>query len=194
MLIAGVTLAQPAKKGTSGDDHKQNPFLGLVAVLSACCSSGFAGVYFEKMLKGSSKSLWIRNIQLATWSILLGTAGCLIKDSSKILADGFFQGYNMLTIFIVCMQAGGGILVAVVVKYSDNIIKGFATSLSIIVSSVLSAMFFDFSITLSFVLGATLVLSAVFLYGYGRVLNTTKEEISPDSLTAVKIRAGEAQV
>jgi UDP-sugar transporter A1/2/3 len=27
--------------------------IGLIAVLSACCSSGFAGVYFEKILKGT---------------------------------------------------------------------------------------------------------------------------------------------
>ncbi len=30
-------------------------FVGLVAVLSACCSSGFAGVYFEKILKGTKE-------------------------------------------------------------------------------------------------------------------------------------------
>ena len=30
-----------------------NQFIGLIAVLSACCSSGFAGVYFEKILKGT---------------------------------------------------------------------------------------------------------------------------------------------
>lgn len=41
-----------------------SPFVGLVAVLVACCSSGFAGVYFEKILKESKQSVWIRNIQL----------------------------------------------------------------------------------------------------------------------------------
>lgn len=38
--------------------------IGLVAVLSGCVTSGFSGVYFEKILKGSSTSIWIRNIQL----------------------------------------------------------------------------------------------------------------------------------
>lgn len=38
--------------------------VGLVAVLCACFSSGFAGVYFEKVLKTSRASLWMRNVQL----------------------------------------------------------------------------------------------------------------------------------
>ena len=50
------------------DDAKQrnisNSLVGLVAVLCACFSSGFAGVYFEKVLKTSNASLWMRNVQL----------------------------------------------------------------------------------------------------------------------------------
>lgn len=42
-------------------------FVGVAAVLVACCSSGFAGVYFEKILKESKQSVWIRNIQLGQY-------------------------------------------------------------------------------------------------------------------------------
>merc|ERR1712178_310542 len=110
-------------------------------------------------------TLWIRNIQLASWSILLGMIVCLVNDIDAITHDGFFQGYNSLTILIILLQAGGGLIVAVVVKYSDNIIKGFATSSGIIVSSILSAIFMDFKISIQFVLGSGLVVSAVFMYG-----------------------------
>ena len=39
-------------------------FVGVLAVLLACVSSGFAGVYFEKILKQTKQSVWVRNIQL----------------------------------------------------------------------------------------------------------------------------------
>ncbi|CAF3684145.1 unnamed protein product [Rotaria sordida] len=39
-------------------------FIGLGAVLMATLTSGFAGVYFEKILKTGPTSVWVRNIQL----------------------------------------------------------------------------------------------------------------------------------
>jgi len=48
----------------------------------------------------------------------------------------------------LCPQAFGGLVVAAVVKYADNILKGFATSVSIIVSSLVSFYFLgDFTPT-----------------------------------------------
>jgi UDP-sugar transporter A1/2/3 len=58
-------------------------------------------------------------------------------------------------------------LVAIVVKYADNVLKGFATSLSIIISSVISAIYFaDVDINGAFILGAIVVLLSVYYYGY----------------------------
>jgi UDP-sugar transporter A1/2/3 len=36
------------------------------------------------------------------------------------------------------MKALGGLVIAAVIKYADNIMKGFATSISIILSSIAS--------------------------------------------------------
>ena len=44
--------------------------------------------------------------------------------------------------------AGGGILVAVVVKYADNLYKAFAVSISIVLSSIVSIWLFNFTIRL----------------------------------------------
>jgi len=39
-------------------------FVGIISVLLACVSSGFSGVYFEKIIKGTPISMWMRNLQL----------------------------------------------------------------------------------------------------------------------------------
>lgn len=50
-------------------------FVGLMAVLMACVSSGFAGVYFEKILKETRQSIWVRNIQLGEQDLCIFNGG-----------------------------------------------------------------------------------------------------------------------
>lgn len=168
-LIAGVVFVQLAASDgvdSSKDTNGQNPFLGLMAALGACVLSGFAGIYFEKILKGSDVSVWMRNVQLSLLSLPFGLITCLLNDGGQIVESGFFRGYDLFIWYLVVLQAGGGLIVAVVVKYADNILKGFATSLAIIISCVASIYIFDFQLTLSFTLGAALVICSIFLYGY----------------------------
>lgn len=44
---------------------------------------------------------------------------------------------------VLYLQALGGLVVAMVIKYADNILKGFATSLSIIISALISYLVLD---------------------------------------------------
>jgi Nucleotide-sugar transporter len=49
-------------------------------------------------------------------------------------------------------------------QYSDNILKGFATSLSIVLSSVASVALFNLQITPPFLAGSAVVLGATWMY------------------------------
>lgn len=175
LLLVGVILVQLAQTvsdgaaaaaSTANSGPEQNRLLGLLAALGACFLSGFAGIYFEKILKGADISVWMRNVQLSLLSIPFGTITCFVSDASKIFEHGFFFGYDVFIWYLVFLQAGGGLIVAVVVKYADNILKGFATSLAIIISCVASIYIFNFNLTLKFTLGAALVIASIFLYGY----------------------------
>ena len=54
---------------------------------------------------------------------------------------------------------------AAVIKYADNILKGFATAVTIVLSSLISYFFLnDFSPTSLFVIGTVMVIFATILY------------------------------
>lgn len=178
MLFVGVSVVQlqpvdgPVAQSPEGTLPTQNPLsqtqkplLGLAAVVASSMCSGFAGVYFEKTLKGTHTPLWARNFQLATFGIIIGTVGMYVNDGDKIKEKGILFGYHKLVWAIIAMQAFGGLLVGVVVKYADNILKGFAAAVSIVISCILSVYLFSFKLTMPFVSGAALVMLATYLYG-----------------------------
>ena len=166
VLFLGVALVQ--LQGTTSDSHseqQQNHILGLIAVIVSCLSSGFAGVYFEKMLKGSDASVWLRNVQLGIFGSMTALIGMWMKDGADIQEKGFFFAYTPLVWAVIIQQAVGGLIVALVVRYADNILKGFATSLSIILSCLASIPLFSYSLSVKFVIGTVLVVAAIYLYG-----------------------------
>ncbi|XP_015795443.1 UDP-N-acetylglucosamine transporter [Tetranychus urticae] len=166
MLMAGVIAIQ-LPDSSSTKTEQQNDLIGLLCVLISCFLSGFTGVYFEKILKKGDQSLWIRNFQLSFMSSILALINAFAQDHSKIFKSGFFFGYTPLTWTVILIHAFGGFIVAFVMKYADNILKGFATSISIVISTIISFYIMDdFSPQPYFIIGAPMVLIAVILYGY----------------------------
>jgi UDP-galactose transporter len=152
----------------AAQEPEANASIGLAAVIVACGLSGLAGVYFEKVLKDSTASqtsLWVRNVQLSFYSLFPALfIGVVFKDGAEIAKEGFFSGYNWVVWTAITFQALGGIIVALVVNYADNIAKNFATSISILISCLASVFFFDFTIAKTFVVGLSIVLFATYLY------------------------------
>ncbi|GAB7342831.1 hypothetical protein MBLNU457_g0958t2 [Dothideomycetes sp. NU457] len=141
--------------------------MGLTAVVAACVLSGLAGVYFEKILKDSTSqtTLWTRNVQLSFYSLFPALfIGVVFKDGEEIAKHGFFTGYNWIVWLAILTQAFGGVVVALVINYADNIAKNFATSISIVISFFFSVIFFDFDITLTYLIGTAVVLTATYMY------------------------------
>jgi solute carrier family 35 (UDP-sugar transporter), member A1/2/3 len=165
ILTAGVGCVQIPSGTTSTTLQQGNWTVGIAAVAVACLCSGFAGVYFEKVLKnGQSSSIWVRNVQLSVSCLAIALCGAFVWDGEAIREHGFFQGYNAVVLATVCIQAAGGLIVALVIKYADNILKGFATSLSIVLSTVASVFLFNFVPTIYFLAGSILVFAATYLY------------------------------
>ncbi|KDE07009.1 hypothetical protein MVLG_02744 [Microbotryum lychnidis-dioicae p1A1 Lamole] len=181
-LAAGVGVVQlqsTAAKGGSGEvaGHAQlDRFKGLVAVGAACMTSGLAGVYFELVLKGSKVDLWVRNVQLSFFSLLPALLPVFFPDftlfgggssvTTPVVAESrpLFAYFGLWAWAVVLIQVVGGLVTALVIKFSDNIMKGFATSLAIILSFIAGMILFNFRVTPAFLVGTCIVVGATYLY------------------------------
>ncbi|KAK3733689.1 hypothetical protein QZH41_008479, partial [Actinostola sp. cb2023] len=176
VLFVGVSIVQlQPKNGEVKDPSKesvpqinQNPVVGVIAIVASALCSGFAGVYFEMTLKGTKTTLWIRNLQLAAFASVLGIIAVFYNDGAAVAEKGFFFGYTPVVQFCVFLQVFGGLLVGIVVKYADNILKGFTAAVAIVLSCIASVYFFDFKLTSQFVVGAGFVIAAICLYNIGQ--------------------------
>ena len=84
ILGCGVVLVQ-MDPNASSSGKSSNMFVGMISIVVASCTSGFAGVFMEKMFKDSKFSLWSRNVWLALYSILVSVIGILFKNPSLLL-------------------------------------------------------------------------------------------------------------
>ncbi|XP_032713976.1 CMP-sialic acid transporter isoform X2 [Lontra canadensis] len=176
MLCGGVILVQWEPAQATKVVVEQNPLLGFGAVAIAVLCSGFAGVYFEKVLKSSDTSLWVRNIQMYLSGIVVTLVGVYLSDGAEINEKGFFYGYTYYVWFVIFLASVGGLYTSVVVKYTDNIMKGFSAAAAIVLSTIASVMLFGLQITLTFALGTLLVCVSIYLYGLPRQDTTSIQQ------------------
>ncbi|GCB73305.1 CMP-sialic acid transporter [Scyliorhinus torazame] len=180
MLCAGVMLVQWKPVEATKVQVEQNPFLGFVAIAIAVLCSGFAGVYFEKVLKSSDTSLWVRNIQMYMSGIVVTAFGVYLSDGAQVMEKGFFYGYTHWVWFVVSLASLGGLYTSVVVKYTDNIMKGFSAAAAIVISTVASVLLFGLQITLSFISGSILVCISIYYYGLPKQSTATFEKAATE--------------
>eukprot|EP00978_Attheya_sp_CCMP212_P049538 scaffold678220_cov130-Attheya_sp.AAC.1 len=175
VLTLGVAMAQLSfieKKTQNENDisslEQRKLLLGLSAVFISCFTSGFAGVYFEQVLKSKSSkniSVFMRNGQLASWSILISLVPVFTHDFDSVKQDGFFQGYDSVAIGVIVWQAMTGLLDGLVMKHADTILKGFATSVAVVLATAMSLLIWNTHVNGLFVTeGAIMVILAIQMY------------------------------
>lgn len=116
----------------------------------------------------AGSSLWERNIELCAWTVplnlMLATWPSSNGGIAQLVADPL-KGFDASTWGIIVVNGIGGLLVAAVIKYADNIWKGFATAGAIVLTGAIAPML-DLGPppTLMLVMGASLVVASLLLY------------------------------
>jgi len=172
MGLAVVQLADTKEGAQSSmaNAEEQSMVVGLTFTVIGCLCSGFAGVYFEKMMKTPTvagqkpPSMWVRNLQLAGFSIAVGA--CQIGYTRGLYAERpLLHGFTTPVWAMVVNSAIGGLCVAFVIKCADNILKGFACALATVVTAIMSVFVFGFSLDIIFAMGTMIVIGSTLLYG-----------------------------
>lgn len=171
LLAVGMAIVNLSEyhSSTTKTSKEQNPRLGLLAVLLSCVTSAICGVYFELIVKTNAfpfaqMSVHRRNFQLAFWSFLLATGSIIMNDGQSIQQKGLFQGFDGVVLLVILLQSLGGLLVSLMLKYADAILKGFATSVAIVLSTALSILVFHVNVSFMFYIGAGMVGVSLKLY------------------------------
>lgn len=73
-------------------------------------------------------------------------------------------GFDSVVWCPIILSSIGGITVAVVIKFADNIVKSFAGSVSIIVACIASSLLFEFRPNALFLVGTALAIGSIFMY------------------------------
>ena len=140
-------------------------YMAMCACSLAGLSSAFAGVYFERYVKGKlAAGLITRNMQLSIFGVPFSGVYAYLKDGEIIRKDGWLVGFTSSAWAVVWLQVFGGFIIAAVVKYCDNILKNFALAGSVILTVLISIPLFGQWPSSPFLGGVTLVLLSVFMY------------------------------
>jgi UDP-sugar transporter A1/2/3 len=143
LLVLGcILVASPTF--TSGHTGKKTDevslqLLGYGAVLTEVVLSGFASIYFEKVVKSTTEvvTIWERNFQLGVYSIIMYLGIIIYEGMSPTNTRTAWSNWSFLTFMVAVFGAGGGLLVAATLKYADSILKTLAAAGAIVLSTVL---------------------------------------------------------
>lgn len=156
LLVLGcILVASPVFTNSQGQGKEAvslaSQIFGYSAVLTEVVLSGFASIYFEKVIKNTTEvaSIWERNVQLGFYSILM--YGVIVFYESSHSSDlsvnavqrSAWSNWSWITLTVATLGAVGGLLVAATLKYADSILKTLAAAGAIVLSTILGHYFLD---------------------------------------------------
>ena len=182
-LMLGVLLfSEPIWNTDNGGKSVDggSTMLGCGAVLIEVSLSGFASIYFEKVVKTDAEqmSIWERNFQLAMWSFPIYLGFILFEGGGPA---GFFGGWSTTAFMLSVLGAAGGLLVALSIKYGDSILKTLAVTGAILLSSLLDHYLLAGPLTPIMVIAGAQVVIAICNYTFDLTPVETKPAPSSDN-------------
>lgn len=170
LLAVGTTTSQVKGCGeASCESLFSAPIQGYVLGILSACLSALAGVYTEYLMKKNDDSLYWQNVQLYTFGAIFNMARLLWDDFRLGYEKGpwwqrLLNGYTFVTWMVVLNLGSTGLLVSWLMKFADNIVKVYSTSMAMLLTMVLSVYLFNFQPTVQLFLGIIICMISLHLY------------------------------
>jgi len=141
----------------SGHPKEASHLRGIAVLVLNGCLSAVSGILNEWLIKFQDPKapLMFKNMQLYLFGILVAAFGLNLAAA---------RHFSPLAWLIVGTNAAAGLCVSLVLKYADNLIKGFSTSAAVLLAALVSSACFSIHLRRPFALGASVVCVAFFLY------------------------------
>eukprot|EP00096_Caligus_rogercresseyi_P006532 TRINITY_DN2302_c0_g1_i1.p1 TRINITY_DN2302_c0_g1~~TRINITY_DN2302_c0_g1_i1.p1 ORF type:complete len:338 (-),score=29.17 TRINITY_DN2302_c0_g1_i1:196-1209(-) len=154
------------------------PFTAISLALVASCLSALAAIYTELLFKSksasnsSSESFLVKQFWLYFYGIIVSTLLHIASNPSYSIItfrnDIVDMNPYTLGAFIVALACGsiGGLTVASILKYLDNIVKEYSGSFANVLTAILSSFLFPekFQFTLFIVFSLVSLIIGILLY------------------------------
>lgn len=154
------------EEDASGESIYDDTSLAVVGTLASCLLSSLAGVYNEVLLKKDYKlhSLHLQNTLLYAWGTLFNTAGLFAFDSTKIIENGFFYGYDWKVVILIINNAATGLVISAILKLCNNIVRVFAHTAAMVATAFIEVAFIQSTLTPQIPLSIIIVTSSSVSY------------------------------
>lgn len=151
-----------------------NAIFLLVQIICSC----LAGVYNEYLLKrqGADINIFVQNVFMYLDSIVCNLLLLILNGNitNAFLYENIAKVFHYKVLVVMFNNAFIGIVTSFFLKTLNSILKTFASALELVLTAVLSYLFFSISIYLNTVMSIGVVLLATYLYSQNPVQNAQK--------------------
>lgn len=170
LVLGCILVASPSFSSKHGDTSAYMQVFGYAAVLTEVVLSGFASIYFEKVVKSTTElvTIWERNFQLGIYSVIM-YGGIIIYEqyfSGGSNSRALFANWTWITLTVSILGAAGGLLVAATLKYADAILKTLAAAGAIVISTAAGHYLLGGPLDLVIGTGACVVILSIANYTF----------------------------
>lgn len=162
---------------------------GAVLALLGSSIAAFGNVYCEWLVKkDSAVSLNLQNVRLYSFGVILNCITLAIESSWRVHSaehHGAFAGFNRWVWAVVVLGTMSGLAISFILRYVDNIAMVFSHSLAMLVVPLAAAWLFHEHLSISFILGGGLVVTALLAFYSGRNVCDDQEPFAAAELSRI---------